>query len=155
VSWLLVGLALAAETPSESVTADAWRLGYRDGSLAGQQERPLVPGVVSFGSAFGTAALGTALVGPCLAAPCVVVGAGLPGVIYGSTMPRTEQYEGESRRYRAGYRSGWRDNRGPGRVRPAVLGGVSGAVLGATAAYVTVGLVMSRQGYDPFGFPDL
>ncbi len=150
MSWLLVGLALA----EEPLVVDEWRLGYRDGRIAAEGQRPVVPGLVSFGSAFGSAALGTALVGPCLAAPCIVGGAAVPGLVYAVTMPQPEGYQDESRRYQIGYRAGWRDSSGPGRRRPALLGGVSGAVIGAAGAYVTVGLIMSRQGYEPFGFPE-
>lgn len=147
--WALVGLALAGE--AEPV--DAYSQGYAAGKEAAEATNPKRPALIGFASGVGVAAASTTLVGPCLAAPCLVTGALTPGVIYATTGPPEHEAPADAYRYQSGYKHGFIDHAGRRRVLPAVVGGVVGAAIGSAGAYVGVGFVYSRLGYEVDSFP--
>lgn len=158
ITLLLGGLVSAAEPTLESDvvaggdSASPYQRGYDAGFAAAEAAPRGRPGLVGFAAGFGTAALGTTLVGPCLASPCIVGGAMTTPVIYSAQKGDPPESE-ETWQYSSGYRHGWTDASLPNRVRPALLGGLAGAVVGTAGAYLAVGFAYERMGYDTDAFP--
>ncbi|HJN72696.1 MAG TPA: hypothetical protein QGF58_02065 [Myxococcota bacterium] len=148
---LLAGLARGSEPSVE--TTSPYQLGYHAGYDAAEAKPRGRPGLVGFAAGFGTAALGTTLVGPCLASPCIVAGAMSTSVAYSIRGPSDSEDGEQTWQYSNGYRHGWTDATLPKRIRPALLGGVAGAIVGTGAAYLAVGFAYQRIGYEVDTFP--
>lgn len=157
MTLLLLASLARAEGPIEAVVegaerASPYQQGYDAGRSAAEATPRGRPGAVGFAAGFGTAALGTTLVGPCIASPCIVAGALATPVVYSTRVPEPPQAE-QTWQYSKGYRHGWTDATLPKRVRPALLGGAAGAVVGTAAAYLAVGFAYQRIGYEVDSFP--
>ena len=153
---LLAGLAMGAETVDaalEGRSVSPYQRGYDAGFSASEAHPSGRPGLVGFAAGFGTAALGTTLVGPCLASPCIVGGAVVSPIVYSARSPEQPVQAEQTWQYSNGYRHGWTDASLPNRVRPALLGGVAGAVVGTAGAYLAVGFAYQRIGYEVESFP--
>lgn len=146
-------IALIAASWASEVPDDAYERGYALGQQAAEEIRPRRAALRSFGAGVGVAAVSTTLVGPCLAAPCIASGALVPGVIAISQGAPDVDAPDDAFRYELGYKHGFTDHAARRRVAPSVVGGVVGALVGTTGAYLGVGLAYQRLGYDVTSFP--